>query len=104
MQVGSARTSGLTHAIAWSGTAVSAVDLHQFVPPQFTQSEARGIDALGNIVGAAYSDGGMRHPVMWIPIPEPLALVALPMMLLSLWRVPYRRRARVVVDRVLPTQ
>jgi hypothetical protein len=79
MQVGYAYLGDVLHAMAWSGTAASALDLHAFVPAPFTHSEARGIDAFGNIVGAAYTDSGQRHAVMWV-VPEPTALVcALPL-------------------------
>ena len=72
-QVGYAWNGSVFHAMAWSGTSASAVDLHAFVPAPFTQSEARGIDAFGNIVGAAYTSSGERHAVMWVLVPEPAA-------------------------------
>lgn len=55
--------TGATHALLWNGgTADSVVDLHAFLPAGFAHSEAHGIDASGNIIGAA--DG---HAILWVP-------------------------------------
>ena len=60
-----------SHALVWSGTAASVVDLNQFMPSGFTDAEATGIDAAGNIVGWA-STGPSNipanvHAVIWAP-------------------------------------
>jgi hypothetical protein len=53
--------STLVHALLWSGTADSVVDLHTFLPAGFRNSLAHGIDASGNIIGQA--DG---HAILWV--------------------------------------
>ncbi|MBV8859269.1 MAG: hypothetical protein JOZ02_20215 [Acidobacteria bacterium] len=59
------------HALVWSGSAASVVDLDQFMPIGFTQANATGIDAAGNVVGSAVkvsADGTPgTHAVMWVP-------------------------------------
>ena len=59
-------STGALHAVAWGGTAKSAMDLQQFMPSTYTQSQAYAIDSLGNIIGTATSSTG-THAVMWIP-------------------------------------
>jgi hypothetical protein len=59
------------HALVWSGSAESVVDLNQFMPLGFTDAAATGIDAAGNVVGwavkgSANGTAGM-HAVMWTP-------------------------------------
>lgn len=71
--VGDAFTSvGHSHALVWTGSATSAVDLNQFLPPGFTDAAATGIDAAGNVVGWASrgpsSDPANVHAVMWKPV------------------------------------
>ena len=44
------------HALAWSGTANSVIDLNQYLPAGYTQAVATGIDGTGNIVGFAYNE------------------------------------------------
>jgi hypothetical protein len=39
------------HALLWTGTAASAVDLNAFLPSGFTYAQATGIDESGDIVG-----------------------------------------------------
>ncbi len=72
LQVGYAQNDGPdTHrAIVWHGTAATAVNLQSFLPSQYSQSEAYGIDEFGNIAGAAIEDGLYRACV-WHPVPEP---------------------------------
>jgi len=55
-------TGNQVHALLWAGSAASVVDLHAFLPPGFTSSQALGIDADGNIVGVASgpASGGLR--------------------------------------------
>jgi hypothetical protein len=64
-------------AIAWSGTAERAVNLHQFLPglgQNFTSSIAYAIDSNGTIAGSA-GTAGRLYAVIWTPIPEPSAAV-----------------------------
>jgi hypothetical protein len=62
------------HALLWSGSADSCVDLNTFLPAGFVTSEATGIDEQGCITGTAFDEGGRYHAVMWVPIPEPTTL------------------------------
>jgi len=65
-------TGGADHALLWSGTAASYIDLHSFLPPGYDSSEALGIDSVGNIVGWAEA-GGVYRAVLWQHEPgEPL--------------------------------
>jgi hypothetical protein len=50
------------HAVVWTGSA-AVVDLNQFLPAGFTDAQAMGIDAAGNIAGYA---GG--HAFLWVPV------------------------------------
>jgi hypothetical protein len=63
---------GHSHALVWTGSAASAVDLNQFLPPGYTDAAATGIDAAGNVVGWASrgpsSDPANVHAVMWKPV------------------------------------
>jgi hypothetical protein len=70
-------TGACDHAVLWSGTAGSAVDLHQFLPPGFTDSYAQGIDSQGIVVGWARVSPGSDHAILWQPVPEPGTLVML---------------------------
>lgn len=57
-----------THALAWSGTAASAVDLHTYLGTNdiaATDSVALGLDQRGNITGYAISPTGERIPIRW---------------------------------------
>jgi hypothetical protein len=72
------------HAVVWSGTADSAVDLHSFLPASgiWSNSAAGTIDASGIIYGNAYGSyqGMSGHFIVeWTPVPEPsaMALIAL---------------------------
>jgi hypothetical protein len=64
------------HALLWSGSASSVVDLDQFVPSAYTESYAHAIDASGVIVGQARLNGYL-HPVLWVPVPEPMTGILL---------------------------
>lgn len=60
------------HALVWSGSAESVVDLNKFLTPGYTDAAATGIDAAGNVVGWA-SKGSSDvpanvHAVMWKPV------------------------------------
>jgi probable HAF family extracellular repeat protein len=41
------------------------------------QSEAVGINGIGQIVGYSYDASGIRHGVLWTPVPEPSSLFAM---------------------------
>jgi len=73
-QVGDGHTLGweCNHALLWSGTADSFIDLHAFLPSQYDDSYAYGIDSGGNIVGFAHLSGtvGVHHAVLWLYEPE----------------------------------
>jgi hypothetical protein len=72
-QVGIAvnEATGAEHAMVWSGTAESAVDLHALLPPalRFARSSAFAIDEFGNVFGRAETPDG-DHAIMWA-VPEP---------------------------------
>jgi hypothetical protein len=67
-QVGWGFTGSRAHALLWTGSADSVVDLHTFLPPEFTASTALGIDADGNIVGVAVGPDG-QHAFLLQPVP-----------------------------------
>ena len=89
VHVGSGIVAGtdVSHALVWNGTN-PPLDLHQFLPPQFTSSMARGVDEFGHVVGVAFI-GQRGHAVMWVPEPSATAAIAAGTMLTGL-----RRRAR----------
>lgn len=61
-----------THALLWSGTANSVVNLHSFLSSDFSFSVAEGIDANGNVVGfARYIPTGQDHAILWTAVPGP---------------------------------
>jgi uncharacterized repeat protein (TIGR01451 family) len=63
-------------AIVWTGSAQSAVNLHNFLSPFFSLSSAEGIDDAGNIVGHAGHVNPCRygfcvpssHAILWVPV------------------------------------
>ena len=55
-----------THALVWSGSAGSAIDLDQFLSAGYDGAQATGIDTGGTIAGTAFM-GGQRHAVRWSP-------------------------------------
>ena len=66
-QVGSGALPGfVNHALLWTGSADSVVDLQTFLPPEFRDSVATGIDADANIVGYAQGPDG-DHAFLLIP-------------------------------------
>ena len=59
------------HALLWSGTASSVVDLHSFLSSDYSYSAAGGIGENGNIVGTAgYIPTGRIHAILWTVLPE----------------------------------
>ncbi len=60
-----------THALLWSGTAASALDLQQFITAElgsnFTGSEADGIADNGTIVGRVTDASFNSYAVIWKP-------------------------------------
>ncbi|MEQ1821584.1 MAG: PxKF domain-containing protein [Fimbriimonadaceae bacterium] len=61
---------GVSHALVWSGTAASVVDLNQFLPIGYTGAQALGMDDNGNIVGVAFggTSSGQAEAVVWNPV------------------------------------
>jgi hypothetical protein len=88
-------TGDQTHALLWTGSAASVVDLHTFLPPGFTASQALGIDADGNIVGVASGPAG-AHAFLWQPVgaavPEPGTMTLFGLGTLGLLGYAWRRR------------
>ena len=84
-QVGSGGTPDnpqVSHALRWSGTANSVVDLHLLLPSEFNSSIAYDIDSAGNIVGLAQRPDGSTVGVLWrrtsgSPIPTPTPTVVI---------------------------
>src|SRR5205085_1729055 len=79
-QVGSGRKgAGDEHALLWSGTASSVIDLQSYVPESYPgtyaypASYATDIDSLGNIVGYVIDANGYPHAAMWL-VPEPASM------------------------------
>jgi hypothetical protein len=57
------------HATVWSGTADSALDLHQFLPPEFSSSNAVGVSTDGAyiyVVGGGFNEAtGRGEALVW---------------------------------------
>ena len=67
-QVGFGYIGTVYHALVGSGTAATALDLHQFVAG-FPESDAFAIDINGNIAGiAGDSITDVWHAILWIPL------------------------------------
>lgn len=62
-----ANSSDTPHAVVWSGTAASYIDLQKFLPSTFTSSEAKAIAPDGTISGFA-TDANGQHAILWIPL------------------------------------
>jgi hypothetical protein len=65
MQVGSAGMGAHSHAMVWQATTQSAVDLHEFLSRQYTDSMATGVDEAGNVTGVAIDVDGHAHDILW---------------------------------------
>ena len=83
-QVGYAGGTFEEHALRWSGTEKSRLDLHQFLPIGFSRSIATGIDDNGNIVGFGLLSGIGTVPIVWTPVPEPSTVAAIGFGILTL--------------------
>ena len=61
---------GYTHALVWSGTATSAVDLHSLLSANYGSfSMADGIDTNGDSVGYAYNAStGQYDAILWFTV------------------------------------
>jgi hypothetical protein len=66
-QVGFGMRSGTSqyHALVWSGTAASAVDLHPFVGSRWVNSYAVAIDDGGNVAGFVEDANDVTHAFTW---------------------------------------
>jgi len=55
------------HALHWRGSAESVIDLHTFLPPEYSESFARGINDNGDVVGGAIlrSNPQQFQAVLW---------------------------------------
>ena len=63
---------GNARAMVWSGSAASAVDLHQFLDQGlYVRSYAYAIDDRGSVYGHAVDATGVAHAMQWTPVPEP---------------------------------
>jgi hypothetical protein len=67
-----------THAMLWTGTAQSAIDLHAYLPAGYLYSTACGVDSLGNVVGYACpaNNPSYVYAVLW-QVPEPGTILLL---------------------------
>ena len=75
-QVGFAREQPMgvdgDHAMLWSGSAASAIDLHFLLPNGYASSRAYAIDDAGHVFGAAFHAGDDKwHAIKWVSVPEP---------------------------------
>ncbi len=83
------------HALVWSGSADSYLDLQSYLPSGFVDSWATSIDAQGNIAGYALDARGQGHGVVWrhLAVPEPGGLALVLAGVAGLGGLGYRRRA-----------
>lgn len=86
---GSGSTTNGNHALFWSHTAASYVDLHRLLPSSFVSSEAHSIVGT-TIYGVGFESNGTYHAISWT-VPEPTALASLVLAGPCVWR---RRRGR----------
>ena len=68
-------TNNIDHALLWSGSAGSMVDLGALLPSFYDESEAFTIDAAGNVYGIGLNtQTGNMDVVEWTATPEPSTL------------------------------
>ena len=67
MPLSAAKAFATYHALVWSGSAGSCVDLHAFLPAGFTSSRAVAIAPDGSIVGYALDKDNKTHAIVWMP-------------------------------------
>jgi hypothetical protein len=88
--------SNSLHALLWTSASNEFLDLNQYLPANYGNAMAQGIDAQGNVVGFALDKNTNQYEaVVWNPIamtPEPTALLPLAGLLGSL--VLTRKRAK----------
>jgi hypothetical protein len=90
-------TASRYHAFRWSGSAASALDLHQFTtgltfngaPLSLVATQAFGIDSNGDIIGVGTDSASHNYALLWRPVPEPASCLLLGLGVLALLR---RRR------------
>ena len=64
-----ANNNFFTNAFVWSGTAASAINLHQFLPASFACSQAFFMDVpTGVISGSAGDCATVTATVLWVPV------------------------------------
>ena len=70
--LGVPNAAGFTpHAMVWTGTAASAVDLNNVLPSSFgasANSTANSIDAAGDVFGFAQDSSNQYHSVAWLSV------------------------------------
>jgi hypothetical protein len=71
---------GSSYAIFWAGSAETAINLQNFLPPEYVSSSASGIARVGDelqVAGTATRHDGTVDAVLWTAtIPEPQALTS----------------------------
>jgi len=81
-QVGEAAVANAVHASFWNSTSASWVDLHPFLPPAFTSSQAHGVWNDGSftyVVGEEYNSAAARtEAVMWVKACESVSFASAP--------------------------
>ena len=63
--VGNVASGYSSHAFRWDGDSGDGFDLHNLLPPGFTNSGASDIDGAGNIIGWAQRPSGYLVGVLW---------------------------------------
>ena len=65
VEAGYGRVGNEYHAVVWTSSAKSAIDLGALLPSGYTQSQAFGFDSAGDVVGTVSGSTGV-HAAMWI--------------------------------------
>lgn len=97
--------TGYTHALIWSGSANSVIDLNQFLPAGYTDAVASGVDAQGNIVGAASGPAtqGVAHAFLWKPGSSSIAGPPTPSDAVAVTRAEYTLSTKVLLVQATST-